>query len=128
MSYDDDFESLMEDCKIGDFSDFILSEEEIEQGKKERKEQLQKDVQELKALIKEAEAAEKEGKRLPSKTARRMQSLASDSIVLALATDSEAPSIDDIVEGEFGTPEKKEEPEVCIDRIVEAIDEIIEGK
>lgn len=101
----DEFEDLMEDCVIGDFSAFMLSEEEMEKGKQERKEQVNKDVEELKGLIKEVEKLKEEGKAPDNKTIRRMKQLSNDKLVLIAAMSD--TSVDELVEMEMGTEKKK---------------------
>lgn len=106
MSYTDEFEDLMENCEIGDFTEFMLSEEEMEKGKQERKAQVEKDTQELRNLMKEVEQLRKDGKNIPNKIVRRVKQLSSDQLVLIAAMKDE--DIDKLVEMEMGEPEKKE--------------------
>ncbi len=119
MGIDDEFESLMEDCVIGDFSDFMLSEEEMEKGKQERKEQVSKDVEELKGLIKEVEKLKEEGKAPDNKTIRRMKQLSNDKLVLIAAMSD--TSVDELVEMEMGDS-KKEKHTKHVNKTAEMID------
>ena len=69
MYDDDDFDELMADVEIGNFDGFMLSEEEVEAGKKERKAQIERDVKELRELMDAAEAAQKGTHSCPSRQA-----------------------------------------------------------
>ncbi len=119
MSYTDEFEDLMENCEIGDFSEFMLSEEEMEKGKQERKAQVKKDTEELRGLMKEVEQLRKDGKNIPNKIVRRVKQLSSDQLVLIAAMKDE--NVDELVEMEMGEPKKQEKGQHA-DQTAEMID------
>ena len=119
MGYTDEFEDLMENCEIGDFTEFMLSEEEMEKGKQERKAQVKKDTEELRGLMKEVEQLRKDGKNIPNKIIRRVKQLSSDQLVLIAAMKDE--DVDDLVEMEMGEPKKQEKGQHT-DQTAEMID------
>lgn len=116
MYDDDDFDELMADVEIGNFDGFMLSEEEVEAGKKERKAQIERDVKELRELMDAAEAAQKEGKGVDNKTIRRIKQLSSDKYVLTAAMD-DTYTIDELVDIENGDYKGKEDEEEKSERM-----------
>jgi len=108
--YDDDFDALMADTDIGDFSAFTLSKEEIEEGKKERKAQIERDVKELKELMAKAEETKEAGGKVSNDDIRRMKKLSQDKMVMIAAMDDQY-TIDDLVDMENGDYKEKEKPE-----------------
>ena len=104
----DDFDELMAECEIGDFSGFVLSDEEIKQAKKERKEQVESKVKELRELMAKAEQLEKEGKRLSNTDARKLKNLASDQLVVIAAMEDDV-DIEELVDMENGDIKEERE-------------------
>ena len=125
----DDFDELMAECEIGDFSGFVLSDEEIKQAKKERKEQVESKVKELRELMAKAEQLEKEGKRLSNTDARKLKNLASDQLVVIAAMEDDV-DIEELVDMENGDIKEEREsgpsPAEMLELLNKGMAEIVE--
>ena len=129
MSDFDDFDAIMENYEVGDFSGFMLSDDEIAQAKKERKEQIQRDVKELRELMEKAEKAETEGGKLSNNDIRRLKALSKDQLVVITAMNDDV-DIDELVDMENGDIKEEREsgpsPSEMLELLNKGMAEIVE--
>ncbi len=121
MSDFDDFDAIMENYEVGDFSGFMLSDDEIAQAKKERKEQIQRDVKELRELMEKAEKAETEGGKLSNNDIRRLKALSKDQLVVITAMNDDV-DIDELVDMENGDIKEERESGPSPSEMLELLD------